>query len=442
MATSTYGRWALAVVAGALVAALASPMSQGEARAATMATGRVAQTTETAPAAFSVTVDGQTVTADSLPSPEAYYAGLLAKDGADLSPCGAPSTPAPGQCPKPASLGSVELRQQINVELILDASGSMAEDAGDGQSKLDVAKRVLSDFLTTLPPNANVALRVYGHKGSSSEADKDASCAATELLYPFQPLDATPFQQAINSFQPTGWTPLAASFDAARQDFAPFDPATSSNFVYVVTDGLETCDGDPVAAAGALHQASVQPIVNVVGFDTDADAAAQMQQAADAGGGTFYQANNADDLQRVFTQDVNWTEWTKYYECLLLAATTQWETAVGSSTASWECVVNRITQEWEAVTQDATTRWEKIAQAATAAYEHADGSPAVTAAHDALLRRSLENQEYVTQHEMARHDAITQAANDQQAAAVAKAQADYAQAVQEAEQSRPPTMGP
>ena len=440
------------MVAGALVAALALPMGPGAARAetmATMATGHVAQTaapttetTGTAAAGFSVVVDGEPVTADSLPSPEAYYASLLAKHGADLSPCGAPAPAAAGQCPKPASLGSIELKQQINVELILDASGSMAESAGNGQSKLDVAKRVLSDFLTTLPPNANVALRVYGHEGSSSDADKDVSCAATELLYPFQPLDAAPFQQAITSFQPTGWTPLAASFDAARQDFAEFDPATSSNFVYVVTDGLETCDGDPVAAAGALHAANVQPIVNVVGFDIDADAAAQMQQEADAGGGTFYQANNADELQRVFTQNVNWTEWSKYYECLLLAATTQWETAVNSSTASWECVVNRITQEWEAITQDATTRWEKISQAATAAYEHADDSPAVTAAHDALLQRSLENQEYATQHAFARHEAIAQAATDQHAAAVAQAQADYARAVQEAEQSKPPTTGP
>jgi hypothetical protein len=40
-----------------------------------------------------------------------------------------------------------------------------------------------------------------------------------------------------------GWTPLGRSLNAARGDFAGTNPKTSSNFVYVVSDGIETCGG-------------------------------------------------------------------------------------------------------------------------------------------------------------------------------------------------------
>jgi hypothetical protein len=177
-----------------------------------------------------VNIDGEVLTQDSLPTPETYYAQLLKTYGQDVSTCQRPATPQPAACPKPASLGDIELKQQVNVELILDASGSMAESEG-GETRLATAQRVLSDFITTLPPRANVALRVYGHKGSNAEADKPVSCASSELLYPFQALNADLFQSVIRGFQPTGWTPLAASLDGAQHDFEQFDPATSSNFV-------------------------------------------------------------------------------------------------------------------------------------------------------------------------------------------------------------------
>ena len=148
-----------------------------------------------------VNVDGEVLTPDSLPTPAAYYAQLLTTYGKDVSTCQRPATPQPAACPKPVSLGDIELKQHVNVELILDASGSMAESVG-GETKLATAQRVLSDFITTLPSKASVALRVYGHKGSNAEADKSVSCASSELLYPFQPLTAGQFQSAIRGFQP------------------------------------------------------------------------------------------------------------------------------------------------------------------------------------------------------------------------------------------------
>lgn len=64
----------------------------------------------------------------------------------------------------------------------------------------------------------------------------------------------------------------------------------------LVSDGLESCGGDPCDAVRAARQSGVDFRLHVVGFDLgDADPA-QLQCMADAGGGEFYTAANADEL--------------------------------------------------------------------------------------------------------------------------------------------------
>jgi Mg-chelatase subunit ChlD len=396
------------------------------------------------PAAGSLqlTVDGQPISTDTLPSPEAYYADLLAKYGKDLSVCAAGPTPQPGSCPRPSSLGETELKQQINVELILDASGSMAESVG-GEPKIATAKRVLTDFIGTLPKNANVALRVYGHKGSSSDADKAVSCAASELLYPFQPLDVGQFRAAIQGFQPSGWTPLGASLDNARRDFERFDPATSSNFVYVVTDGIETCDADPVAAARQLHDTNVRPIVNVVGFDVDATASQQLRQAAESGGGTYYEARNANDLADVFGSKVDWTAWTAYYNCLYDEANRQYYETTDEQNRAYYCALDLINGEYYAILDEANRRYDQLRTAADRADSGPDSKPRTSASiaqMDAFKQRILQNKDYAIQHEQQRWSSIINAQQSGWSEALTKAQADWSNALQDA--ARQQQQGP
>jgi Ca-activated chloride channel family protein len=130
--------------------------------------------------------------------PRKSYEQRLAKFGEDYAECGAKVTTSGQKCEKPASLGDRELKENINVQLILDSSGSMQGEVS-GERKIDVAKRVLTDFVGTLPETANVSLRVYGHVGSNSQADRAESCAASELVLPFQKLDRAGFTKAIDS---------------------------------------------------------------------------------------------------------------------------------------------------------------------------------------------------------------------------------------------------
>ncbi len=267
---------------------------------------------------------------------------LLAEYGEDYEACDLPAVELAEACAPPELISAtgIALKETVNVELILDSSGSMAGEVAGG-IKMDVAKETLTDFANSLPAEFNVALRVYGHTGSNNEADRPESCRGTELLYDFAPLDSEQFASAIDSFQPTGWTPIAGSLDAAQQDFANFDPVTNTNFVYLVSDGIETCDGDPVAAAQTLSESDVQPIVNVIGFGVDAEAQQQLEAVAEAGGGVYYSANDAAELQEIFGGGID----SSYRYCLIEQSNDIMSSTIQRENDVHACIVEKSNRE-------------------------------------------------------------------------------------------------
>ena len=278
-------------------------------------------------------------------APEGAYAAFVARFGENYEACGESQQTLPEECAEAAmTSGSPE---HLNVELVLDASGSMAGQVG-GVSKMEAAREALVAFVGTIPAGASVALRVYGHVGSNDEADKARSCAGTELLQAFGPLDEAAFEQAVASFEPTGWTPLAASLDAAGQDFAQTEQAEASeNVVYLVSDGIETCDGDPVAAARRLHEQDVRAVVNVIGFDVDAEAARQLKAVAEAGGGTYIQADTQQELRRAFLE--TYAEAWARYNCVYAE---QWGAYNETYRAQWarsNCLYRKAWAEYNAI---------------------------------------------------------------------------------------------
>ncbi|WP_017185814.1 VWA domain-containing protein, partial [Alkalibacillus haloalkaliphilus] len=165
-----------------------------------------------------------------------------------------------------SSFGSPDLpdekfhfKENYNVEILLDASGSMGAYVGN-RTQMDIAKEAIQSFMAEVPEAANVSLRVYGHEGSSSASDKELSCAGIEQVYGFAPYDETEFQEALNQFEPRGWTPLADALEQSREALSEYDASNHTNLIYVVSDGIETCDGDPVKVAQSLAESNAQPI--------------------------------------------------------------------------------------------------------------------------------------------------------------------------------------
>lgn len=193
--------------------------------------------------------------------------------------------------------------------LVLDASGSMGAASGSG-TRMDEAKAAITTFVSALPEGSSLSLRVYGQEGDNTKAGKKVSCASTETVYE-GPAHSEKFADRLQAVRPTGWTPLAAAITAAEGDIPK---EATDGIVYVVTDGLETCGGDPVAAAGKLADSGIEPIVNVIGFQTEGEDEAALRAIAKAGGGEYTQADSQAELEKYWNEEYSrmmaaWDEW-------------------------------------------------------------------------------------------------------------------------------------
>jgi len=151
-----------------------------------------------------------------------------------------------------------------------------------------------------LPENSQVALRVYGSKKRAIEVDADSD---TELLIPLGALDRAKFLAALRPLRARGKTPLAQSLHDATSDLkAAASEATAENpiTVLLLTDGGEDTRPrkDPVRAAAELAKLkNVQ--IKIVGFDINReDWTSQLHAMADAAGGRYWSAGDADTLMR------------------------------------------------------------------------------------------------------------------------------------------------
>jgi len=131
------------------------------------------------------------------------------------------------------------------VEIVFDASNSMWGQIG-GRAKMSIAKQILGDALSWLPPELSLALRVYGHQHPREQRN----CRDSELLVAPGAENRNQIREAIAGFRPRGQTPLGYSLEQVIQDLGSF---AGERAVVLVTDGIESCGGDPAAAARALR---------------------------------------------------------------------------------------------------------------------------------------------------------------------------------------------
>ncbi|MFC4077296.1 VWA domain-containing protein [Salinithrix halophila] len=215
----------------------------------------------------------------------------------------------------PGTIRNLEVPEdeEINMVILLDASGSMAGKVKDG-TKMDLAKQAIREFVANMPQGANVSLQVYGHKGSNAKKDKKRSCSSVEEVYPLGEYRAKAFNKSLESFKPAGWTPLGAAMEKARGQLKSRTGDGVQNTIYVVSDGVETCGGDPVKQAEALHTSQIQTKVNIIGFDVDDKGQKALQDVADAGGGTYKTVGSKVGLKEYFEGEYSrlydqWQDW-------------------------------------------------------------------------------------------------------------------------------------
>ncbi|WOK04480.1 VWA domain-containing protein [Imperialibacter roseus] len=142
--------------------------------------------------------------------------------------------------------------EKTRILFLLDASGSMLAKLGNVR-RIDVATKLLSDLVDSLSvnPNVELALRVYGHQYARAYNN----CTDTKLEVGFSAKNHRDIRAKLYQLTPQGNTPIAYSLEQTANDFPKVDGYR--NVVIIITDGIESCEGDPCAVSKALQSKNI-----------------------------------------------------------------------------------------------------------------------------------------------------------------------------------------
>ena len=181
--------------------------------------------------------------------------------------------------------------------VVLDASGSMAAGSG-GTTRLEAARGAVQSVATELGSDpGSFTLMAYGHRLAKSDP---GTCDDVEVLLRAAPLDPSDLAPVLEQLRPRGRTPLARALRRAGR--ALREGSNAGGAILLVTDGLETCGGDPVQVARDLRVSGIPVRIHVVGFSVTAAEGAELSAIATAGDGTYHRARDGTDLVEVLRE--------------------------------------------------------------------------------------------------------------------------------------------
>ncbi len=185
-----------------------------------------------------------------------------------------------------------------SIALILDASGSMKAALPDGKTRMEAAKTAVADFVSTLKSDTRLSFWAYGHQSATAKKD----CKDTALLTNFDAVSAnkTAIVEQARRLQPLGYTPITYAITQAAENLGTEESAART--VVLVSDGKETCQADPCAAAKALAEADAKLVIHTVGVGVDSVTRSQLQCIARVARGSYFDANSASDLSSALSK--------------------------------------------------------------------------------------------------------------------------------------------
>ncbi len=181
--------------------------------------------------------------------------------------------------------GTAGAQGTTNVQLILDASGSMLGKLPDGQTRMASAKSTLTQFLMGLKadPGLNVGMRIYG-----GGLKAGTQCEDSVLVTPMKGFDRAALQDQVTDATPKGATPIVYSLMQAANDF-PKD--ASRKVIVLVTDGEESCGGKLNDAVALFKKMGIEVDIRIIGIDLNEKARKSFE-----GVGTFENTRSGAEL--------------------------------------------------------------------------------------------------------------------------------------------------
>ncbi|MFA6109846.1 MAG: SUMF1/EgtB/PvdO family nonheme iron enzyme [Candidatus Latescibacterota bacterium] len=191
---------------------------------------------------------------------------------------------------------------------VLDLSGSMNDSTSSRPPMLRLAKAALAQVLATAPATGTQEYALVTFGGTCGAADQ----VRTPVPFTTAPTTMASLAAGLTA---DGGTPLAEALRAAQH--LALDQASSDDVQLVLlSDGVETCGGNPIAVAQAIAAGrraklarATKPLarlikLNVIGMGVAAGGAEeqQLQQIQQAAGGNYFRVSQPQDLAAALGQ--------------------------------------------------------------------------------------------------------------------------------------------
>ncbi|OFN34553.1 hypothetical protein HMPREF2565_09495 [Corynebacterium sp. HMSC072A04] len=179
--------------------------------------------------------------------------------------------------------------------VVFDSSGSMITNDAGGQTRIDAAKNAARTFITEAGDDAPLGLVTYGGNTGEAPEDEAAGCQDITVVTPPEAGNSEKMIAHMDGLQPRGFTPIGESLRKAAAEL----PKEGQRSIILVSDGVATCTPPPVCdVAKELKEQGIDLVINTVGFNVEPEAQQELQCIADATGGTYADASDADSLAK------------------------------------------------------------------------------------------------------------------------------------------------
>jgi Ca-activated chloride channel homolog len=188
--------------------------------------------------------------------------------------------------------------------IVFDASGSMSGNVKLGiattVTRIDEVREALGKVLPAASRHRRVGLISYG-PGPYNQCN-------VELKLRPSPNAAKRIMQEVEALTPAGKTPLTAAVEQAAEVLEFRD---KPGVVVILTDGEETCGGEPCVLGKQLHDAAADLTVHVIAYRTSyfswtgGQSVLDIRCLAEANNGLYVTADSQEELVAAFRETLS-----------------------------------------------------------------------------------------------------------------------------------------
>ncbi len=171
------------------------------------------------------------------------------------------------------------------VVLVVDASGSMEDSIPGASSRMQASKGAIGNLVQSMPGDIDIGLIEF----------TDCNQVKRDRFY--SPSERQTLIDQVNRLAPTRGTPLEQAVRRAGLVISE----SVEGVIVVVTDGSDSCNGDPCAAARAIAASKPNVKINVIDI-SGSSSNPSAQCMAQATGGRVFQPNSAAEMKVMVQQ--------------------------------------------------------------------------------------------------------------------------------------------